>query len=215
MHPTWQLWLADGKGVLDELENKVLSASQVTPELGLVMKVFESDPESIRVVILGQDPYPTLGAATGMAFAMNSGNKTPKSLLNIAKELADDVGRETVSSASPDLSKWQKQGVFLLNRSLTTEVNKPGAHKSFGWDEFTSLALRELLSRKPVVLILWGAEAISLGRSVSQGIASCVLIESPHPSPLSAYRGFFGSKPFSKANSALIAMGSEQVDWSI
>jgi uracil-DNA glycosylase len=214
MHPNWQQWLSGHKSVLDAIEKKVLAETDVTPNLGQVMRAFEIDPASIKVVILGQDPYPTEGDAIGLAFAMDSDSKTPRSLVNIVKELTDDLGLDIKTQA--DLSSWTNQGVFLLNRTLTTQVGKAGAHSKLGWDEFTFLALCELAKRNKLVFILWGKDASDLGRRVAQEEGNgSVLIESPHPSPLSAYRGFFGSKPFSKTNEHLVALGLEPIDWSV
>jgi uracil-DNA glycosylase len=213
MHPTWQSWLAQHKPTLDAIEERVMAETQVTPSLSQVMRAFEANPTKLRAVILGQDPYPTQGDAIGLAFAMNSGSKMPRSLVNIVKELGDDLGIESQNQA--DLSKWSSQGVLLLNRTLTTQIGKACAHHHIGWGKFTFLALQELAKRNKLVLILWGAPAISLGREIASSSADCRLIESPHPSPLSAYRGFFGSKPFSKTNQELIALGLEPVDWSL
>jgi uracil-DNA glycosylase len=214
MHPTWQNWLVQLNPVLDAIEDKVLAETQVTPALNQVMRAFETDPANLKVVILGQDPYPTEGDAIGLAFAMNSGSKMPRSLVNIVKELESDLDIEAKTHA--DLSKWTEQGVLLLNRTLTTQIGKAGAHSKLGWDEFTSAALSELANRNDLVFILWGTPAIELGRRIAAGANKrCVLIESSHPSPLSAYRGFFGSKPFSKTNEHLVALGIEPVDWSL
>jgi uracil-DNA glycosylase len=214
MHPTWQNWLVQLNPVLDAIEDKVLAETQVTPALNQVMRAFETDPANLKVVILGQDPYPTEGDAIGLAFAMNSGSKMPRSLVNIVKELESDLDIEAKTHA--DLSKWTEQGVLLLNRTLTTQIGKAGAHSKLGWDEFTSAALSELANRNDLVFILWGTPAIELGRRIAAGSSKrCLLIESSHPSPLSAYRGFFGSKPFSKTNQHLVALGLEPVDWSL
>jgi uracil-DNA glycosylase len=214
MNPTWQNWLFQLKPVLDAIEDKVLAETQVTPALNRVMRAFETDPANLKVVILGQDPYPTEGDAIGLAFAMNPDRKMPRSLVNIVKELESDLGVEPKNHA--DLSKWTEQGVLLLNRTLTTQIGKAGAHSKLGWDEFTSAALIELANRNDLVFILWGTPAIELGRRISAGSSKrCLLIESSHPSPLSAYRGFFGSKPFSKTNEHLVALGLEPVDWSL
>ena len=213
MHPTWQDWLSQLKPMLEGIEQRVKTQSQVTPELNLVMRAFEADPSKIKVVLIGQDPYPTKGDAIGLAFAMNPGNKIPRSLVNIVKELESDL--DVKVQAEADLSGWVDQGVLLLNRTLTTEIGKAGAHSNFGWDVFTKAALTELANRNKLVFILWGSPAISLGREVAQGSSTCRLVESVHPSPLSAYRGFFGSKPFSKTNEHLVALGLEPVDWSL
>lgn len=213
MHPTWQSWLVRLKPTLDAIEERVLEVEQVTPELRQVMRAFETDPSKIKVVLIGQDPYPTKGDAIGLAFAMNPGRKMPRSLVNIVKELESDLGIK--AQAEVDLSRWVDQGVLLLNRTLTTEIGKAGAHSNLGWDTFTKAALIELAKRNKLVFILWGSPAFSLGREVAQSALNCRLIESVHPSPLSAYRGFFGSKPFSKTNQELIALGLEPVDWSL
>jgi uracil-DNA glycosylase len=133
--------------------------------------------------------------------------------VNIVKELSDDLGLEVKNHA--DLAKWTNQGVLLLNRTLTTRVGKAGAHSKLGWDQFTSEALIELAKRNKLVFILWGSPAIALGREVAQTAKDCRLVESAHPSPLSAYRGFFGSKPFSKTNEHLVSLGLQPIDWSV
>ena len=214
MHPTWQSWLVDSEPMLRALEEKVKHSSNVVPELDHVMRAFATDPTGIKVVILGQDPYPTKGDAIGLAFAMSPTRKMPRSLVNIANELKEDLGLVGEIS-EPDLSKWANQGVLLLNRTLTTEEGRAGAHTGFGWELFTSSALKALASRNKLVFILWGSPAIALGREVAQTSLNCRLVESVHPSPLSAYRGFFGSKPFSKTNEHLVALGLEPIDWSL
>jgi uracil-DNA glycosylase len=216
MHPTWQIWLAQYEPMLAQIEARVFEEKDVVPELPLVMRAFELDPLTIKVVLIGQDPYPTRGDAIGLAFAIHTSRQIPRSLVNIAKELKSDLPQVAVNTDSPDLSKWSKQGVLLLNTSLTTLAGKAGAHSKLGWDEFTYAALAELSARNKLVLILWGTPAILLGRKLASNYAAghIQLIESVHPSPLSAYRGFFGSKPFSRANEALLAIGLEPIDWS-
>jgi uracil-DNA glycosylase len=199
--------------MLDSIEQKVKIDSQVTPELNQVMRAFEADPSSIKVVIIGQDPYPTKGDAIGLAFAMKSDSKIPRSLVNIVKELESDLGIQ--AKAQVGLTKWVDQGVLLLNRNLTTQIGQAGAHSKLGWDGFTKAALIELAERNKLVFVLWGKSAIELGREVIKATATTRLVESVHPSPLSAYRGFFGSKPFSKTNEHLVALGLEPVDWSL
>jgi uracil-DNA glycosylase len=214
MHPTWQSWLSHSLPLLQALEDKVKNSSTVVPELEHVMRAFAADPTGIKVVILGQDPYPTKGDAIGLAFAMNPERKIPRSLVNIVTELREDIGVQGEISR-PDLSKWSDQGVLLLNRTLTTEEGKAGAHSDFGWNLFTKAALKELATRNKLVFILWGSPAIELGREVAQTAKDCRMVESVHPSPLSAYRGFFGSKPFSKTNEHLVSLGLEPIDWSV
>ena len=213
MHSTWQDWLSRQKPFLEQIEQRLLAETKVAPDLNLVMRAFEADPATIKVVIIGQDPYPTDGDAIGLAFAMNPDRKMPRSLMNIVNELEGDLGVK--AQAQVDLSRWVEQGVLLLNRTLTTQIGQAGAHSKLGWDGFTKAALTELAKRNKLVFILWGSPAISLGREVAQGALNCRLIESVHPSPLSAYRGFFGSKPFSKTNEHLVALGLEPVDWSL
>ena len=213
MHPTWQTWLVQQRPLLEAIEQKVLAEAQVTPDLNQVMRAFDMDPANIKVVILGQDPYPTSGDAIGLAFAMSPASKMPRSLVNIVKELRDDLG--VAAKTQADLSKWTNQGVLLLNRTLTTQIGKAGAHSKIGWEEFTREALIQLSQRNKLVFILWGSPSIALGREVAQTAPSCRLVESVHPSPLSAYRRFFGSKPFSKTNDHLVALGLEPIDWSL
>jgi uracil-DNA glycosylase len=214
MHPTWQSWLAQHESTLSAIEQRVTKEGQVTPKLSRVMRAFEADPFKIKVVIVGQDPYPTEGDAIGLAFAMSPENKMPRSLANIIRELNDDLGLD-IEGGKVDLSKWSNQGVFLLNSTLTTQIGKAGAHSNLGWDQFTFVALAELAKRNKLVLILWGSPAVSLGRELAKVSDNCILIESVHPSPLSAYRGFFGSKPFSRTNKELISLGLEPIDWSL
>lgn len=217
MHPTWQNWLAQYEPMLAQIEAQVLQEKDVVPELPLVMRAFETDPMKIKVVLIGQDPYPTRGDAIGLAFAIHKSRQIPRSLVNIAKELKSDLPQVEVNTDSPDLSNWSQQGVLLLNTALTTLEGQAGAHSKLGWEEFTYSALSELRLRNKLVLVLWGKSAITLGRKLASNSreGQIQLIESVHPSPLSAFRGFFGSKPFSRANGALLAMGLEPIDWSL
>jgi len=208
MHPTWQNWLRQAESQLKEIEVK-LQNQDVLPARENIMRAFQNDPLKIRVVILGQDPYPTPSVAIGLAFAVSKETKTPRSLVNIYKELFDDLG----ITASPDASLeiWQDRGVFLLNSVLTTLAHKPQAHENMGWQKFTSLALSTLAKNQKVICLAWGAQAQKLAKSVEE----LIVIPAAHPSPLSASRGFFGSKPFSQANSQLEALGMEPIDWSL
>jgi uracil-DNA glycosylase len=166
---------------------------------------------STRVVILGQDPYHQPGQAMGLAFSVPQGTPLPPSLENIFAELESDLG--VPKSASGDLTRWARQGVLLLNASLSVEEGKPTSHAGYGWQTFTDRIL-ELLNNKttPVVFILWGSYARSKKALLSNPIHH--VIESAHPSPLSAYRGFFGSKPFSKTNGFLFRAGLPPIDWN-
>lgn len=166
--------------------------------------------ENVRIVILGQDPYHGAGQANGMAFAVNDGIALPPSLVNIYKEIEDDLGVKPQPSGT--LIGWAKQGVLLLNTVLSVRAGSPLSHAHIGWQEFTDSIIMSLNKRDiPVVYILWGAGAISKKSIISP---RSKVITSPHPSPLSAYRGFFGSKPFSKANNYLTSLGFEPIDWA-
>ena len=212
MHPTWQQALADTKPILEAIEQKLAAKTgDFVPPMPLVMRAFESPLTEIRVLIVGQDPYPTAGHAIGFSFAVDTHVKPlPRSLKNILIELRDDLGKTV--SAEGDLSRWSKQGVLLLNRHLTTDLAEAGAHTDIGWSAFTDKVINVLnrqLGRK-LVAILWGAQA----QQLAGALCDCTVITSAHPSPLSARRGFFGSKPFSKTNQALNEVGEQPIDWS-
>lgn len=168
--------------------------------------------ENCRVVILGQDPYHGEGQAHGLSFSVRDGVQPPPSLMNIFKELQDDVGIPAPQTGN--LTCWAKQGVLLLNTVLTVRAHQPNSHKGMGWEQVTD-AVIAALDRKttPVVFLLWGANARNKARIVTNPIH--VRLEAPHPSPLSAYNGFFGCKHFSKANAALVASGQEPIDWTV
>ena len=176
-----------------------------------VLRAFQQPFDEVRVLIVGQDPYPTPGMAIGYSFAVAPEvRRLPGSLQNIFTELGTDVGVPKPSSG--DLTPWTNQGVLLLNRALTTAPRQPGAHRNKGWEKVTDQAIRALAARgKPLVAILWGADARSL-RTFLDGAAT---IESAHPSPRSADRGFFGSRPFSRANDLLLRQGAQPVDWTL
>jgi uracil-DNA glycosylase len=212
MHPTWQAAIPDSKTILESLEAKLEArGTHYLPEKHLVMRAFEAPLDEIRVVIIGQDPYPTVGHAIGLSFAVSSETKPlPRSLNNILRELGDDLGKNIERTG--DLSKWSERGVFLLNRHLTTDAADAGAHSDLGWAAFTDLAIRALNRKRgrSLVAILWGNQA----QQLAPVLCDAQVIASAHPSPLSARRGFFGSKPFSKANAALINVGESPIDWS-
>lgn len=204
--------------MLETIESKVLGEAILPPE-HLIMRAFTSDPKQIKVVLLGQDPYPTPGDAVGLAFAMGIIRRPPRSLKNIAKELRSDLGPQYVlDESSFDLARWSQQGVMLLNRALSTEAGKVSAHvgKDFGWQEFTLKSVERILENQPIVLMLWGRFAQSIVPEMHnfKYLARARIIESAHPSPLSASKGFFGSRPFSRTNSALQDIGLEQIDWT-
>lgn len=177
-------------------------------------KVFEALKncrlEKVKVVIIGQDPYPTKGHANGLCFSVTKEvTPLPKSLKNIFKELYSDVG---VQKSDGDLLSWAKQGVLLLNTVLTVRESEAGSHANRGWEIFTDAIIVELMKeRKNIVFILWGAKAQKKGSQVDE--RTHFIIKSPHPSPLSSYRGFFGSRPFSQVNDYLLSIGESTIDW--
>ena len=211
MHPSWQAALADQQVRLAEIEARVSTDPQIEPPLPLVMRAFESSIEDVKVLIVGQDPYPTPGHAIGLSFAVAPEvNPLPRSLQNIMRELRDDLGKEVTNQGS--LQRWSGQGVMLLNRHLSTSSGETAAHFDAGWAGFTDATIKALNRARgnKLVAILWGNEAIAL-RGL---LPDAQVISSPHPSPLSAGKGFFGSKPFSRANEALRFVGQAEIDWS-
>ena len=187
--------------------------AEIYPPLGATFRSFElTSPRDVRVVILGQDPYHSEGQANGLCFSVAHGVKIPPSLRNIYKELQADCGIE--SSSSGDLTTWAQQGVLLLNATLTVRHDGAGTHQGHGWEIFTDAVIQALGSQKsPIVFVLWGAFARNKKSLITQ--AQHTIIESAHPSPLSAHNGFFGSKPFSQINQALRANDSDPIDWQI
>lgn len=171
--------------------------------------------DAVKVVILGQDPYHGPGQAMGLSFSVPEAVTVPPSLINIFKELEADCG--IARTAHGDLSGWARQGVLLLNTALSVEANKAGSHAKRGWEAITDACLAAVAARpQPCVFILWGSHAQgSLLRIPEIGAARHCTIRNPHPSPLSAYRGFFGSRPFSRANEFLIATGQTAIDWRL
>lgn len=195
----------------DFLREETASGRRYLPAGEHVFRAFEQRLADVRVLIVGQDPYPTPGHPIGLSFAVERHVRpVPRSLGNIYKELRDDLGIEP--PAHGDLSSWSRNGVMLLNRVLTVQPGVAGSHRGKGWEAVTDLAIRSLVARgAPLVAILWGRDAASL-RPL---LGSTPSIESAHPSPLSASRGFFGSRPFSRANALLEDLGAEPVDWRI
>ena len=183
-------------------------SNEVYPSSEQIFRAFELTPyANVKVVIIGQDPYHGKNQANGLAFAVNPDQPAPPSLKNIIKELESDL---KIKTSSYDLVKWAQAGVLLLNQTLTVIKNQPNSHQSIGWDEFVKEVINALNKKaSPIVFILWGKNAQKYSNQIKSN--HCV-IESVHPSPLSAYRGFFGSKPFSRANSFL---GDRAIDWSI
>lgn len=191
----------------DFLSDEEAAGRGYLPASGAVLKAFETPLADVRVLIVGQDPYPTPGDAVGLSFSVPQDHPMPRSLVNIAKELRADTG-ETL--ATGDLSAWQSQGVMLLNRVLTVEPGQPASHRGKGWEQVTEHAIRALAARgEPLVAVLWGRDA----QSLAPLLGAVPRIESAHPSPLSASRGFFGSRPFSRVNEALSSQGAAPITW--
>ena len=187
------------------------ASGPVYPPGKLIFNAFNRTPfDKVKVVILGQDPYHEPGQAQGLAFYVPPDVQTPPSLVNIAKELKDDMGRGT--GEVPDLLAWTDQGVLLLNATLTVQAHRAGSHQGKGWETFTDAVVRALAEkREHLVFILWGSYAQRKGAFIDR--TRHFVIESPHPSPLSAYRGFFGSRPFSRANAYLERNGVGPIAW--
>lgn len=206
VHPEWRDALSGVVANIEELETS-LAKDEFQPPPHQVLRVLELPISKIRVVIFGQDPYPTPGHATGLAFSVTRDVKMlPMSLRNIFKELSDDLGCPT--RAHGDLSSWSDQGVALLNRVLTVPNGVTNGHKNLGWEKVTDEIARTLGEQKTVA-ILWGNNA----KSLTHYFKDKWVISSVHPSPLSAHRGFYGSRPFSKANAILKEHGLGTIDW--
>lgn len=183
----------------------------IYPQAKNIFAAFDLCPfDSVKLVIIGQDPYHEPGQAHGLCFSVQDGCVLPPSLRNIYKEIETDLGKQMPFSG--DLSRWAKQGVLLLNATLTVEAHKAGSHQNKGWEEFTDKVI-EILSKKKenLVFMLWGSYAQKKGSVIDA--KKHLILKAVHPSPLSAYRGFFGSKHFSQANNYLISKGIEPIDW--
>lgn len=198
--------------VVSQIESRRDAGEHIEPQPNNVLRVFRMPFDEIKVLIVGQDPYPTPGHAVGLSFAMDPHVRPiARSLTNIFAERQDDLGIEPASSG--DLSAWEAQGVFLLNRVLTVTAYDAGSHRGLGWEAITETVVRALAGREtPLAVILWGGQARTLASFFTA--PHTLVIESAHPSPLSAKRGFFGSKPFSRTNSFLTDNGLEPIDWS-
>lgn len=217
MMTTWNEILAEEmqKDYYQELQafvQKRRAEVRVFPEEKNVFNALELTPfESVKVVILGQDPYHGLGQAHGLSFSVQKGIPLPPSLKNIYKELQEDIGGELPTEG--DLSHWAKQGVLLLNTVLTVEEGNANSHKGKGWERLTNRLIESLNELKhPVIFILWGKPAQDKEKLITN--PNHIILKAPHPSPLSAYRGFFGSKPFSRVNDILIQQGQTPIRWT-
>ena len=217
MHDSWRSFL---NSEFDKPYFKELSAflhdayqtRQIFPAKTQVFSAFTTDFNQIKVVILGQDPYHTPGAAMGLAFSVPKSQPIPPSLVNIYKEILGDLGHASSCASSGDLTSWQEQGVLLLNNVLTVEAHRAGSHRGKGWEIFTEATIRHLSAdRDHLVFILWGRDARSKKPLIDS--SKHLILESAHPSPLSAYGGFFGSKPFSRANQYLKTHNLPEINW--
>ena len=195
----------------DFLRAEVAAGRPYLPAGANVLRAFSYPMDAVRVLIVGQDPYPTPGHPIGLSFAVDPHVRpVPRSLQNIYRELHDDLGVE--APANGDLTPWAEHGVMLLNRVLTVRVGASGSHRGKGWEAVTEAAIRALAAREaPLVAILWGKDA----QSLEPMLGSAPVVKSAHPSPLSASGGFFGSKPFSRANALLEKQGARPVDWRL
>ena len=196
------------KTIMKEYQTK-----QIFPPADDIFNAFHFTPvEKVKVVILGQDPYHGEGQAHGLSFSVKPGVEAPPSLVNIYKELNEDLGCYIPNNGY--LTKWAKQGVMMLNTVLTVQAHRPNSHRNIGWEQFTDAAIRVLDQQdRPIVFMLWGRPAQNKKSLLHN--PKHLILEAPHPSPLSAYRGFFGCRHFSKANEFLEAHGVEPIDWQI
>ncbi|WP_103063996.1 uracil-DNA glycosylase [Actinomyces qiguomingii] len=214
IHPSWAQALAPVEPTIHEigarLRQEVAAGRGYLPAGTDVLRAFTYPLDDVKVLIVGQDPYPTPGHPMGLSFSVQPGVRPPRSLENIYTELVGDVGVPRPTSG--DLTPWSAQGVMLLNRVLTVQPGKPASHRGWGWETVTQRAIEALVARQqPLVAILWGRPA----QSLSPMLGSTPIIASAHPSPLSASRGFFGSHPFSRANAELERMGATPIDWRL
>lgn len=215
LDPGWARALAPVEGDIhamgDFLRAENAAGHGYLPAGDDVLRAFTHPFDDVRVLIVGQDPYPTPGHPMGLSFSVDPAVRPiPRSLKNIYRELADDLGVEPPEHG--DLSGWARSGVLLLNRVLTVRPGVPASHRGKGWESVTARAIEALVERRaPLVAILWGRDA----QSLQPMLGETMVIASPHPSPLSASRGFFGSRPFSRANAALRSAGAEPVDWAL
>lgn len=216
MHPTWVPVLADQVDNLAAIGEFLRAESAAGhawfPRGDQILRAFEQPLPDVRVLITGQDPYPTPGHAVGLSFSVAPEVRPlPRSLQNIFTELVADLG--VPKPTNGDLTPWTQQGVLLLNRVLTVRSGEPGSHRGIGWEQLTEAAIRGLIARtdEPLVAILWGRDA----QALEPLLDDVPMIMSAHPSPMSADRGFFGSRPFSQANEYLEDLGGEPINWRL
>jgi len=206
-------WESDYFAELVAFVKDSYARTRVFPPAREIFAAFDACPfDRVKVVILGQDPYHGEGQANGLCFSVRPGVEMPPSLINIYKEIGSEYGRPDYMPQNGDLSGWARQGVLLLNATLTVEAHRAGSHQGRGWERFTDAAIAALnSSRENLVFMLWGSYAIRKGALIDRG--RHLVLTSPHPSPLSAYRGFFGNGHFKTANEYLAAHGSTPVRW--
>jgi uracil-DNA glycosylase len=215
VHPSWAAALEPVAATVAELGEflraEVAAGHGYLPGGAHVLRAFEQPLDAVRVLVVGQDPYPTPGHAVGLSFSVAPDVRpVPRSLANIYQELESDLGLPRPTTG--DLSPWAERGVLLLNRVLTVRPGKPASHRGKGWEVVTAAAIAALVERGgPLVAILWGRDA----RNLAPHLGGIPCIESAHPSPLSAHSGFFGSRPFSRANHLLVQQGAEPIDWRL
>lgn len=215
MHPSWAAAMAPLEEQIHQLGNMLREENRAgrhyLPAGTDVLRAFTYPLDDVKVLIVGQDPYPTPGHAMGLSFSVKRDVRPlPRSLANIYQELSNDLG--IPPAAHGDLTAWSEAGVCLLNRVLTVRPGAPASHRGRGWEEVTAHAIKVLVARqRPLVAILWGRDA----QNLQPMLADTPVIASPHPSPLSASRGFFGSRPFSRANSLLEQQGATPVNWQL
>ena len=212
--PSWARALAPVESTVHQigarLREEVAAGRGYLPAGTDVLRAFTYPMDEVKVLIVGQDPYPTPGHPMGLSFSVQPGVRPPRSLENIFTELVSDLGVDRPTSG--DLTPWSRQGVMLLNRVLTVRPGAPASHKGWGWETVTQRAIEALVERRaPLVAILWGRPA----QSLTPMLGSTPILASPHPSPLSASRGVFGSSPFSRANELLVEQGATPVDWRL
>lgn len=197
------------------LRAEIAAGRRYLPAGQNVLRAFTFPFDQVRVLIVGQDPYPTPGHAVGLSFSVGAQVRPlPRSLDNIFAEYRSDLGYPTPTSG--DLTPWAQRGVLLLNRVLTVRPGNPASHRGKGWEAVTECAIRALAARPgPLVAVLWGRDAGTLKPMLVDGNSHVATVDSAHPSPLSAQRGFFGSRPFSRANALLAQMGAEPIDWRL
>lgn len=219
IHESWKIFLEDefSKKYMEDLraflKQEIETGRKIFPPMNKIFNAFNLTPfTNIKIVLVGQDPYHGENQANGLSFSVEENIKVPPSLQNIFRELFTDL--RLTSPQNGNLEKWAKQGVLLLNSSLTVEKGLPGSHQGKGWEKFTDEVLKIINNKKQnVVFILWGKKAQEKGHFLDR--QRHLILKSPHPSPFSAHSGFFGSKPFSKANNYLIEKGIEPINWQL